>query len=536
MADNSFRSNRSRDPGAPAAPSRRVPADDPLADLARLIGQGDAADDYGQSYDDAAPGGMDWAPDDGYADRAPAQPRFEVPRLPEPALPRVSAPPPRNDYEQPSPRRAAPPRFNGGDDPHDYTPVDQPRYGDAQESPVARGHQLPAMPTRAQDARYEHEDAHPDNADEQDYALEDYEEEAPRRRGFVLVAAVLGLAVLGTAAAFGYRAMFGGSMLPSLPPIIKAEDGPNKIVPNAGESHGAPTKQAAAGSGEKLVPREEKPVDVPAPVTTSPRVVSTIPVFPSPSPGAPGAPPIGIESPNMLTPAAPAPMPPGPIVQAPAIAVAPAVAAPAMPSPAASDELAAPAPLPPASATKKIHTVTIRSDQQGSAEPAAPSPPQAIAPSPVARAAAPAPRPAVQPPRQPSGANAPLAIVPPQGDAQSQPAPRSRTAAAPASRPTSLAAAAPATPAEPAASTGGGYAVQVTSQRSEAEAQSAYRALAAKYPSQLGGHAPIVRRADLGSKGVYYRALVGPFASMEQAASMCSSLKAAGATCLVQKN
>ncbi len=58
----------------------------------------------------------------------------------------------------------------------------------------------------------------------------------------------------------------------------------------------------------------------------------------------------------------------------------------------------------------------------------------------------------------------------------------------------------------------------------------------AKYPTQLGGHEPIVRRADLGTKGVYYRALVGPFASMEQAAGMCSSLKAAGGTCIVQRN
>ena len=82
----------------------------------------------------------------------------------------------------------------------------------------------------------------------------------------------------------------------------------------------------------------------------------------------------------------------------------------------------------------------------------------------------------------------------------------------------------------------GGYSVQLTSQRSEAEAKSAYQALRAKFPDQLGGREPIVRRADLGAKGVYYRALVGPFASMEEAAGVCSSLKAAGGKCLVQKN
>jgi cell division protein FtsN len=52
----------------------------------------------------------------------------------------------------------------------------------------------------------------------------------------------------------------------------------------------------------------------------------------------------------------------------------------------------------------------------------------------------------------------------------------------------------------------------------------------------LGGKQLIIRRADLGTKGTYYRALVAPFASAEEAARMCSSLKAAGGSCLVQKN
>ncbi len=89
-------------------------------------------------------------------------------------------------------------------------------------------------------------------------------------------------------------------------------------------------------------------------------------------------------------------------------------------------------------------------------------------------------------------------------------------------------------PAPPAG--GGGYAVQVTSQRSEADAQAEFRTLRSKFPAQFGGREPIIRRADLGAKGVYYRALVGPFASADQAAGMCSSLKAAGGSCIVQRN
>jgi cell division septation protein DedD len=60
--------------------------------------------------------------------------------------------------------------------------------------------------------------------------------------------------------------------------------------------------------------------------------------------------------------------------------------------------------------------------------------------------------------------------------------------------------------------------------------------LQAKYPNVLGGREPIIRRADLGAKGIYFRAMVGPFTSADQASELCSSLKAAGGSCIVQKN
>ncbi len=52
---------------------------------------------------------------------------------------------------------------------------------------------------------------------------------------------------------------------------------------------------------------------------------------------------------------------------------------------------------------------------------------------------------------------------------------------------------------------------------------------------QLGGQHTMVRRVDLGTKGVYYRAMVGPLASSEAARHMCSKLRAAGASYLVQR-
>jgi cell division protein FtsN len=78
--------------------------------------------------------------------------------------------------------------------------------------------------------------------------------------------------------------------------------------------------------------------------------------------------------------------------------------------------------------------------------------------------------------------------------------------------------------------------VQVSSQRSEADAQSSFRSIQAKYSSVLGGQPHVVRRADLGSKGIYYRAMVGPFGSREEAIRLCTNLKSAGGACVIQSN
>jgi len=83
---------------------------------------------------------------------------------------------------------------------------------------------------------------------------------------------------------------------------------------------------------------------------------------------------------------------------------------------------------------------------------------------------------------------------------------------------------------------GDGYAVQLASERSKSAAQAAFRALQAKYPNQLSDRQSIIRRADLGVAGIYYRALVGPFASAEKAAKLCNGLKAAGGDCVILKN
>ena len=49
----------------------------------------------------------------------------------------------------------------------------------------------------------------------------------------------------------------------------------------------------------------------------------------------------------------------------------------------------------------------------------------------------------------------------------------------------------------------------------------------------LNGQPHSVKRADLGAKGVFFRAMVGPYGTRDQAIQVCSNLKAAGGECVV---
>jgi hypothetical protein len=549
MADNNFRSYRSRDPvareGTDQAPRRG--SSDPLAELARLIGKSDPFadpvrhDTYSDERSDArsddaaqSPGG-EWGAHDNYAEEhRPAEERYVTPPPRDELLPSFAPPPQERAYESESPSggrffSGAAARFNGfREDPPAFPAAiaaDNIRYGDDPASPspddrppVLPVRQTPAFPSAAPEERAVGEIQAAEVGEA--YGADDYYDDAPRPRrrgGLVVVMAVLALAVLGTAGAFAYRAMFGGSVLPTLPPIIKAGNGPNKIVPGYGDAranNSAQTTAANPGSGEKIVSREEQPVEIQEAPKTAPRVISTIPISPNPSAGPPGVSGVG----------------PSPFASAPTSA-APAAAPPVIATQPAQLPPPAPAPAPASAEPKKVHTVTIRSDQSGGAD-TAPTPQHGAARAAkmsAAKPSAPAPAPA------PSG-NQPLSIAP---DSQGDVAPPAPAPAPTPSRSRAHASAANAAPAGGSAaetSSSGGYAVQVSSQRSEAEAHAAFRALRAKFPNQLGGREPIVRRADLGAKGIYYRAMVGPFASMEEAAGMCSNLKAAGGTCLVQRN
>ena len=408
---------------------RSKEASDPLAELARLIGQNDPFHDVGR------PGAR--KPLDGSHADSRSAPEW------------LARPAPADEYDQhPAPRDAyrADPRYHQQDD-HQHQAAQDDRYAQEHEAAPDDAAQ-DQYDDRYRVARPPVGDYDGDHYYAEDGHLPPHGEDAvapSRRRGALMtVAAVVGLAVIGTAGAFGYRAYTSSPGGSANPPVIKADTAPAKIVPppappaDAQASSKPFQERVGAVSTERIVPREEQPVSLPVP--------------PQPRPSAPQ---------TAFAPTAPAPLV---------------------------------APPPPSTAggafnePKRVKTQTIRPDTMSDA---------------TATATA-------QPPAAPAK-SAPMAIAPP-----SDPAPRTKTASR--------------TPAS------GAYLVQVSAQKSEAEAQSSYKILQQKYPSVLGGREPTIRRAEIGQNGVWYRVHVGSFATAEQATAFCNNLKDAGGQCIVQRN
>jgi len=330
-------------------------------------------------------------------------------------------------------------------------------------------------------------------------AGEVYDDLPPPRRRMGLVAGLVALVLAGGAVAYGYHAVFGprGS---SPPPVIHADNTPTKIVP-AGQNKDSYKliTERVGDAGEKIVAREEKPVDI------SDKIAATSPNFP--------------------------PAPPAPAVAAPQASAGNGVIG---------------------TEPRKVHTIVIRPDSEQAIAPSAPPQPPAAAAAPSAPPLAPAKTAAATPDSPFPPAPAPVHTAhakPPVSEAH--PAQPAHTARARTNAPLSLNpnAPPPAKPETRVASVGptslapaaapaakGAYAVQVSSQRSEQEAEAAFHALRGKYPSQLGGKPMFVHKVELGSKGTYYRALVGPFASSSEAVSLCTSLKSVGGSCFIQRN
>ncbi|HKY88055.1 MAG TPA: hypothetical protein VJL90_14950, partial [Pseudorhodoplanes sp.] len=380
----------------PNDPSRRAPAGagyaqagDPLAELARLIGQNDPFSDFARDQGrapapshpsrrpdpDPNPMPTDWqahpAP---YRDAPPA--RQAPPQAPhyvhdtpahdafhgapgephgysesypgEPApdgqyAPQDYAPPPRGfDPQQPrgfDPQQFDPQQTRGyeqqpsrGFEPQQFDP--QQRYGDLRYGDAADGDQRGYAPQNnsfqpPQGQRGYASDSYYRGVPHDEDMYED-QPRARRRGGMLTVMAVLALAVVGTAGAFGYRAVFSNAGSVLTPPTIRADAGPNKVVPTsqAGDASGKLIYDRVGDKGqpERLVSREEQPADIKT-ASPPPRVVLS----------------------SGMNPIAPVPSTPVP-PSAPAFAAPPGLAAAAAPANASTEP-------------KKVRTVPIRPDQ-----------------------------------------------------------------------------------------------------------------------------------------------------------------------------
>jgi tetratricopeptide (TPR) repeat protein len=131
----------------------------------------------------------------------------------------------------------------------------------------------------------------------------------------------------------------------------------------------------------------------------------------------------------------------------------------------------------------------------------------------------------------------PAAVEPPQGLVEREAVP---AADEPRIEPTGettqvaaleVAALVPEPEAEPARTELEGWMVQLSSQRNEDAAWTAWDQLSKRHGELLGGRDAAVVRAELDGKGVYYRLRVHRLQSRNEAQSLCSRLKARGTPC-----
>jgi hypothetical protein len=132
----------------------------------------------------------------------------------------------------------------------------------------------------------------------------------------------------------------------------------------------------------------------------------------------------------------------------------------------------------------------------------------------------------------PQQQNAPMPLqATPEPDTQAVPPNRPNSNVPPANR--NVASLGPTPAPQQQSTANGNYIVQVASHKTQEEAQNAWSALRQQYSSIFGARNADIRRVDLGDRGTFYRAMVGPM-SRDQANALCQNLKTQGAGCIVQ--
>lgn len=520
---------------APAVAGRTRRGEDPLAELARLIGQEDpfkefdAAPRRAPANGNAAPQAAAPRPErrpvaNGAGARVPAATRpAEVPRQPvlsrpvQPATRPVpqAAPAMRSVERQepqvrpvrtpvapaPQPRTAAP-SYEGYDRPVDprfgreaeTRPLERtnPRLRDeppvsayrqpAQEPSARRGYVPEEVPSRTrrpvqtyqEPATYE-DDYDPEYDDEAylgEHADEIYDDvEKPRRGiGFWLVGGIV-VASLVAVAFLGVFAYRTIFNTPQRAAVVTKSNAPTKVEPQKNPVAVAPAsnKPIQDRIGGANETQTLRREEQPLDLTQPNQ-----PQQPVPDAARPQQPPTQVQRTPAFTPPPTQQQPQQPQQQVPANADQP----------------------------KRVRTMTVRSD--GSVVP--------------------------------SGAqqnNAPLPLnANPEPDTQTLPPQTRPNSAVPAPQTNRVAALAPSLPPVHQTATGN-YVVQVASHKTPDEAQGAWQNLRQQYASILGNRNADIRKVDLGDRGTFYRAMVGPM-SRDQANALCQNLKTQGAGCIVQ--
>jgi len=464
--------------GSPQTQPAAATRSDPLAELARIVGQDDPFQAILANDGAARPRQQPSAIDDLFAARDTMTP---APR-PTPAQTR------QQSFE-------APAYDQGG-----YAPPEAPR-GHAQ----AHAYQQPApAPRQASYNQAAYADEYYDDAD--GYGRDDYAQperldyptvERPRsRKGLVAMGAVLGAVVIGGGGA--YLLTQSSSKAVGEPILVQATKDPVKVQPQNPGGVEIPNQnkqiyERSQNTETKVVNREEQPVDVKQAVQANGGSVL------ADATGAtmPGAAPQARNAHNSLNLGEPR--------KVRTVTIRPDGTVVGAPEPAQAQPSQAPVP-----------TMTMPVAAQPAAAQTAAAQPKPAPATPVAAPATPAATPRTAPVAAAPADPAPDAAPAPQRVALAQPVP----VAAPATADTSTALA-------------GGYAVQLGLANSESAAETAFASYQRKYPD-LEGLPSIIRKAEVNGNTIY-RVRVGPM-SREEASSLCSKLQGQGGQCFVAKN
>jgi len=319
------------------------------------------------------------------------------------------------------------------------------------------------------------------------------------RKALMAASGLIGVLALGGALAFAYK-IGGDSDIASTgkPPLIQADSRPVKVAPDKPGGKEFPHankkiyERLGGDKSEEVVKLQPRQEDVAAAATAAlsgqqaqaggsseavlggPRKVKTLTVRPDGT----------IEAPDPRQKVVKAPPPSAPPARSPDGTISMSFPQPSTAAQPAPSQAAAPPPVTPTIPKAAAVTVPTAAPQQAAAGQA----PAISAPPPVQKPAVPR-----------------------------------------------VAAVAPAPSAAAPVASGGDYVVQVAARKSQTDALAAFADIQQKYPRLLDGYRPIIKRADLGNKGVWYRLNVGPVESKSVASSLCGQLKSAGMrSCLVR--